>query len=129
MGSSQNKDPTLFIYITLSKRYYFAGETLEGAVHIDCKANRPYNQLFLRIHGSENVHWQETHNQVQVHYTNFKDTYHEEFLFTQFPMGIKTGQYSFPFSLLLPSAFPASFEGDWDNWIRYSISAFFPAYD
>lgn len=52
MGSSQNKDPLLFIYITLSKRYYYAGETVEGAVHVDCKANRPYTQLCLRIHGS-----------------------------------------------------------------------------
>jgi hypothetical protein len=52
MGSSQNKDPTLVIYITLSKRMYYAGETVEGIVHVDCKANRPYNQLYIRLHGS-----------------------------------------------------------------------------
>lgn len=57
MGSSQNKDPLLFIYITLNKRFYYAGETVEGAVHVDCKANRPYTQLCLRIHGSEKIHW------------------------------------------------------------------------
>lgn len=129
MGSSQNKDPTLNIYVTLSKRYYYAGETVEGVVHVDCKANRPYNQLMLRLHGSESVHWSENHGKTHVSYSNFKDTYHEELLLAQFPMGIRTGQFSFPFSLLLPATFPASFEYEWNNWIRYTISAFFPAYD
>lgn len=110
MGSSQNKDPTLNIYITLGKRFYYAGETVEGVVHIDCKANRPYTQLFLRLHGSECVHWEETYGKTHIHYSNFKDTYNEEFLLSNFPMGIKTGQYSLPFSILLPAAFPASFE-------------------
>lgn len=109
MGSSQNKDPTIDIYLTLSKRVYYAGETVEGAVHINCKANRPYTQIFLRLHGHESVHWEETYDKIQVHYTNSKDTYHEQFLLSNFPMGIKTGQYSLPFAILLPSAFPASF--------------------
>lgn len=58
MGSSLNKDSTLVIYLTLNKRVYYAGETLQGVVHIDCKANRPYTQLFLKVEGYENVHWE-----------------------------------------------------------------------
>lgn len=58
MGSSLNKDPTIQIFLTLSKRVYYAGETVEGVVHIDCKALRTYSRLFIRIRGSENVHWQ-----------------------------------------------------------------------
>ncbi len=110
MGSSQNKDPNLFIYITLGKRFYYAGETLEGTVHIDCKADCSYTQLFLRLYGSECVHWEEVYEKTHIHYNNFKDTYNEELLLSNFPNGIKTGHYSLPFSLLLPAAFPASFE-------------------
>lgn len=109
MGSSQNKDPNIDIYITLNKRIYYAGETLEGAVHLDCRANRPYTQIFLRLHGHERVHWEETYYKTHIRYTNDRDTYHDEFLLRNFPMGIKTGQYSLPFSILLSSAFPASF--------------------
>ena len=100
MGSFFNKDPHLFIYITLSKRFYYAGETVEGAVHVDCKANRPFTQLCLRIHGSEKVLWSEN--------DNFKDTYLELLPLAQFQSGISTGQYTFPFAFLLPSTLPAS---------------------
>ena len=108
MGSFLNKDPHLFIYITLSKRFYYAGETVEGAVHVDCKANRPYKQLCLRIHGSEKIHWSENHNNVHLDYNNFKDTYLELLPLAQFQSGISTGQYTFPFAFLLPSTLPAS---------------------
>jgi hypothetical protein len=57
MGSSQNKDPAVRIYITLAKRVYMAGEMIEGAVHLDCKANRPYKQLYIKLNGSEEVYW------------------------------------------------------------------------
>lgn len=57
MGSSQNKDATVRIYITLSKRVYMAGEMVEGVVHLDCKANRPYTHLYIKLNGSESIHW------------------------------------------------------------------------
>ena len=130
MGSSQNKDPTIQIYLTLSKRMYYAGETVEGVVHIDCKANRAYNQLFIHIHGSESVHWTEQYDKTTVQYNNHRDTYDERLPLAQFSMGIKTGQYSFPFALLLPNSLPASFGFGWnDNYVSYTISAELPAYD
>lgn len=57
MGSSQNKDPTVNIYITVSKRLYMAGDLVEGSIHVDCKANRPYMHLYLKFHGAERVNW------------------------------------------------------------------------
>lgn len=57
MGASQQKDVTISIYITLNKLYYYGGEIVEGVVHIDCKANRPYNKLMLELHGIERVYW------------------------------------------------------------------------
>ena len=101
MGSFFNKDPHLFIYITLSKRFYYAGETVEGAVHVDCKANRHFKQLCLRIHGSEKTN-------INDEVNNFKDTYLELLPLAQFQSGISTGQYTFPFAFLLPSTLPAS---------------------
>ena len=70
MGSSQNKDPAVRIYITLAKRVYIAGEMVEGVVHIDCKASRPYKQLYIKLNGSERVHWQEHHDKHTDYYDN-----------------------------------------------------------
>lgn len=52
MGQTQNKDPNILLYISLNKRMHYAGEVVEGIVHVDCKANRPYTQLIIRIIGS-----------------------------------------------------------------------------
>lgn len=51
MGSSQNKDPHISLYITLAKRMHYAGEAVEGVVHVDCKAQRPYTSLYIKLHG------------------------------------------------------------------------------
>jgi len=40
-----------------------------------------------------------------------------------FNLGIRRGQYSFPFSILLPRAFPASLNYDAGNYIKYEIAA------
>jgi hypothetical protein len=123
MGSSQSKDKALRIFITLSKHKYYSGDTVEGAVHLDCKADRPYNRLFIRLYASENA---ETVVPAKTVARIFQETYKEESLLADFPNGIKKGQYSFPFSLLIPNGFPATLEFNKKNWIRCSISAFFP---
>ena len=55
MGSSQNKDPNVIIYVSLAKRIHIAGQMIYGTVHIDCKLYRPYKQLYIRLTGSESV--------------------------------------------------------------------------
>ena len=62
-------------------------------------------------------------------YTNSKDTYLAEFNLAKFDLGIKRGHYNFPFSVLLPRAFPASMRLDPFNFIKYQISAHIPPYD
>jgi hypothetical protein len=52
MSSSQIKDNALHVFITLSKRKYYSGDTVEGAIHLDCKADRPYKLLFIRLNAS-----------------------------------------------------------------------------
>ena len=51
MGSNLNKDKSARVYITLQKRVYFAGEMIEGSVHLDCLENRPYRSLMLIFKG------------------------------------------------------------------------------
>jgi hypothetical protein len=98
---------------------------VEGAVNLDCKADRPYNLLFIRLNASENAETARPANADAV-VKIFQETYKEECLLADFPNGIKKGQYSFPFSLQIPIGFPATLEVSKKNWIRCSISAFFP---
>ncbi len=70
MGTSQNKDPNISIYVSLTKRLYYAGETVEGMVHVDCTAPRPYTELYIKLYGKEEVHWTEHHNKTTYHYRN-----------------------------------------------------------
>ena len=51
MGSSLNNDKNLQVYMTLTKRVYYAGEIVYGTVHLNCLNDRPYHSLFIRIEG------------------------------------------------------------------------------
>ena len=57
MGSSLNSDPKVRVYLTLKNRMAYAGQTVEGAVHINCYEDRPYRFLHLRIKGKERIMW------------------------------------------------------------------------
>ena len=41
MGSSLNSDKDIQIYLTLNNSMFYAGEHVEGVVHINCLTNRP----------------------------------------------------------------------------------------
>lgn len=49
MGSGQTKDNYIDIYIETSKPCYYGGDFVEGCVYINCKGNRPYTNLFVRL--------------------------------------------------------------------------------
>ena len=36
MGSDLNKDKSARLFLTLNKRVYYAGEMVEGSVHLNC---------------------------------------------------------------------------------------------
>ena len=57
MGSDLNKDKSAVLHITLNKRVNYAGETLQGAVHLNCLKPRQYRFLNLIIKGEEEVLW------------------------------------------------------------------------
>jgi hypothetical protein len=62
MGSSINGDKDAKLFVTLRKRVYYAGEMVEGAVHLNCSAERYYRFLNLLIEGQEQIRWSEQHN-------------------------------------------------------------------
>ena len=53
MGATNlNKDPNTRIFVTLKNRVHYAGQMVEGAVHINCIEDRPiYQFVNLRIRG------------------------------------------------------------------------------
>jgi hypothetical protein len=56
MGAQvEGKDPNLDIYFTIEKNLYFAGEIIQGEVHINCKKKSNYHNLSLMIKGVEHV--------------------------------------------------------------------------
>ena len=109
MGSSLNNDPKVRVYLTLKNRMHYSGDIVEGAVHINCYEDRPYRFLHLRIKGKERIMWAEHYNKSTYVFSNSKQTYYAEVMLADFGAGILRGQYSFPFSFLLPASMPASF--------------------
>ena len=129
MGASLNSDKQVKIYMTLDKRVYYAGETIQGSVHIICKVDRPYRFVRVKFEGREEVEWDDKQKGREVTNYNKRDSYDFEFIVAKFDLGIKAGQYSFPFSFLLPSSLPASYSLDEHNYINYKLHTFMPQYD
>jgi hypothetical protein len=123
MGNDLNKDKNVQVFLTLEKLKYYAGEAVNGAVHIVCLQPRPYNFIDLRITGQEHVRWSRKQGKHTHVYTNTRDTYFGEFKMAELGMGIQPGHYSYPFSFVLPIAFPSSLFMDGSNYIRYELWA------
>lgn len=68
MGSSQNKDEFVDLYMEVNRPYYVAGDTVEGCVYINAKATRNYKNLVIRLRGDEYVEWTEHHHHGQHHH-------------------------------------------------------------
>jgi hypothetical protein len=41
METAHKRDKDLQVYLTLGKRKYYAGDNVDGAVHILCRQDRP----------------------------------------------------------------------------------------
>lgn len=65
--------------------------------------------------------WAENYNKSTVVYSNSRQTYYAEFMVADFGGGLMRGQYSFPFSFLLPSSMPASLQLNMTNYIEYKL--------
>ena len=133
LGSSKDG----YIYIQLEKKTYSIGETITGVVCIDLKNYLNASTLFLKLRGRENVFIsiptvkevkegdqirQETTYKLakdRKNTINFKPVLHSW-------NSISPGQYSIPFSFLIPYTLPGSFYAkgrDFQADISYFVTA------
>ena len=115
-------------------KIFFSGEELRGRVLIDLSSEKKFKQISVEIVGRGEVHWTEMRTvtrregdgttvteTVTDHYRGSEKYFHQEFIIQQGP-GLPPGQHILPFSLLLPSNLPSSFEGDHGS-VRYYVKA------
>jgi hypothetical protein len=123
MGCALNSDKAVRIFVTLGKRVYYAGEMVEGAVHLNCLEERPYRSVSIIIRGKERVMWSEQYGQTTVVYTNKRETYDCWMELVSFSKGILPGHYTYPFSFLLPANLPSTLREGGFNYIGMQLIA------
>lgn len=106
MGSTESIDERVDIYLELSKPFYYAGEWIDGTVHINCKQVTQYGGLNLRLEGREYCHWSEGSGKHRRSYTGDRKFYENEFVLAKFEPMISPGHYSFPFAIPTSAEFP-----------------------
>ena len=115
-------------------KIFFSGEELRGRVVIDLSSQKNFRQIKLEIVGRGEVHWTESRTVTRTdsdgnsrsetvtdHYRSSEKYFHQEFIIQQGP-GLPPGQHVLPFSLILPSNLPSSFEGEHGS-VRYYVKA------
>ena len=148
MGNKISSDDSYgFIIVETEKKTYFAGDQVNGQVHLNLKKTFPSNQITLIIKGLESAFLTERREETrEVYRDDERETEdhteiytHEgenEFFGYTFPLYTQTGhdfnsgQYSFPFSFKLTDNLPGSFLRSWDEdgytnfgKVEYSIFA------
>ena len=115
-------------------KIFFSGEELRGRVIIDLSSQKNFRQIKLEIVGRGEVHWTESRTvsrtdsdgnsrseTVYDHYRNSEKYFQQEFIIQQGP-GLPPGRHVLPFSVILPSNLPSSFEGYYGS-VRYYVRA------
>jgi len=118
------------VYLQTDKTAYQAGDTVTGTIYINLISNYPGNQLFLKLKGKEVVHdvtkKRGKDYKMTVKCFGCDSTIKETVLVHSWEI-LSPGQFSFPFSFLLPHDLPASFyqQGrDYFAYIQYKLEAF-----
>ena len=120
-----------FFAISLPKQnpIYYSGENLNGSVLIRIKENLKINCVRLLIKGEARVHWTETQSSGKTRHTRHYNGY-ETYLNVDLVLVAKQpnldlvltpGDYTYPFSIILPSNLPTCFEHVYGR-IRYSLN-------
>jgi hypothetical protein len=126
MGNSLNTDKRVRIYLALNHPVTYAGQYLEGTAHLQVLEDTPYRSLNVNLVCNEEVLWSEKKNNVATVFQNKRKTYEDEFVLARFDEGLKAGQYSFPFAVLLPASLPASFNMAAKSYISYTLKVLLP---
>ena len=121
MGNSRVKDPNIDLFIDTDKNYYVAGEYVEGVVYLNAKAGGQYSNLTLYIEGKEYVRWTTGSGKNRRTHSNRYQSYYSHHLMTEFRGGLQPGQFTFPFSMLLPAMMCGSFYAGSNCYISYTF--------
>jgi len=137
MGSNSSKGKTYQdtsqygqIYLQTDKTAYYAGETVTGTIFLNLISNYPGNQLFLKFKGKEVVHMvkleQRGDHQENIKYFDKNDIMKQTTLVHSWET-LSPGQFSIPFSFLLPPHLPPSFYQQGHRYfafLEYKLEAF-----
>jgi hypothetical protein len=123
MGAVLNKDSNIDIYYSTTKRFYYAGETVEGEIYLNVKQTSAYSKLTLCLRGLEHVQWSEGSSKHRRHYRNEYINYNTLFNVIDFGGTVNQGQYCFPFSFLLPATMTGTVLYTEYCYIKYKLKA------
>lgn len=105
------------IYVKTDRPSYFGGESVTGQIHINLTKPFPGKQLFLRLKGREVVHLIVSRGDQHNHHK-------EANLITNLFVPVYTwdsspiaGQYTIPFSFLLPTNLPSTFHQEGHKYL------------
>jgi len=96
---------------------YFVGETVAGQVVVRLNDKKTMERLKVTLKGKGFVHWTERKKKTgengyeTVHRRGYEDYLEMETTVFGGP-ALETGEHVFPFSFLLPTSIPSSFEGE-----------------
>jgi hypothetical protein len=120
------------LYCQTDKSAYFGGETVTGRIYLNLFLPYPGNQLFLKLKGREAVHFVQQRaenyhvqeNGQRVMKTRYIDELFEEkhdVVKMTVPMytwaTLLPGQYTIPFSFMLPGNLPSSFHQEGHRYL------------
>jgi hypothetical protein len=138
MGSNSSKGKTYQdtshygqIYLQTDKTAYYAGETVTGTIFLNLISHYPGNQLFLKLKGKEVVHMvklvQRGDHQENVKYSDKNEVIKQSIPVYTWDDSLPPGQFSIPFSFLLPPHLPPSFYQQGHRYfafLEYKLEAF-----
>ena len=120
--------------INFEKLNYLCGEQVNGTISQKVNEATPAGCIVLKLKGKEKVaikDWETEHyetagidgesysssRQVPVEYKEKKIIYNYAFNVYEFPGGMMTpGQFKLPFSFVLPTELPSTFDHQWKTW-------------
>lgn len=70
MGSSQNSDSRVKLYVEMAVPVIYAGQYLEGTAHLQVLEDTAYSDLLINLVGSEEVAWVERSEKLASTFRN-----------------------------------------------------------
>ncbi|XP_065829335.1 arrestin domain-containing protein 2-like [Oscarella lobularis] len=123
-----------FVTFTNNQNAFYPGQTISGTVVLELDEPTTARGVRLILQGRAHVHWSEQHGSGQhrhtVHYSDSEVYMNHSLTLWGKQEGdrqgdnpeLPLGMHTFPFSFVLPSALPSSFES-YNGHIRYYVTA------